>query len=348
MRAAIYEEFGGPLSVQWVDDPVPPDQGVILQVRATGVCRSDWHGWQGHDPDITLPHVPGHEIAGTVAALGKETRNWREGSRVTLPFVCGCGDCPQCASGNHQVCDRQSQPGFTHWGSYAQYVAVDYADINLVALPEELDFVTAASLGCRFATSFRAVVAQGKISDGQWLAVYGCGGVGLAAIMIGNAFGANVVAIDIDEDKLRFAESLGASAVVNASKERSVVAAVRELTSGGAHVSIDALGSGQTSFDSIAGLRKRGKHLQVGLMVGDDRHSAVPMDQVVANELQILGSHGMQAHEYDRMLRMIADGTLEPAKLVGNTVTLQQAARDFVRPESSATAGVTVINDFRE
>ena len=348
MRAAIYEEFGGPLSVQRVDDPTPPDHGVVLQVEATGVCRSDWHGWCGHDPDITLPHVPGHEIAGTIAAVGKETMKWKAGHRVTLPFVCGCGACPQCVSGNHQVCDRQSQPGFTHWGSYAQYVAVDYADTNLVALSEELDFVTTASLGCRFATSFRAVAAQGKIKPEQWLAIYGCGGVGLAAIMIGHALGAHVVGIDIDADKLRFAESLGATETVDASRVSSVVQSVRELTSGGAHVSIDALGSGQTSFDSITSLRKRGKHVQVGLMVGEDRHAAVPMDLVVANELEILGSHGMQAHEYDRMLQMIAVGKLEPARLIGKTITLREAARDFSQQESFATVGVTVINDFQD
>ena len=167
MRAAVYEEFEGPITIRDVDDPTPGDHGVVLRVEATGICRSDWHGWMGHDPDISLPHVPGHEIAGVVESFGSQVKSWQRGDRVTLPFVCGCGSCVQCRSGNQQVCDRQFQPGFTAWGSYAEYVAIDYAEENLVALPDELDFVTAASLGCRFATSFRAVVAQARVSEGQ-------------------------------------------------------------------------------------------------------------------------------------------------------------------------------------
>ena len=202
MRAVYYEEFAKLPRIENLPDPTPPEHGVVLRVKATGLCRSDWHGWMGHDPDITLPHVPGHEIAGVIEAVGNKVGRWKLGDRVTLPFVCGCGACPQCMSGNHQVCDRQFQPGFTHWGSFAEFVAIHYADINLVRLPDELTYVTAASLGCRFATSFRAIVDQGRVSAGQWVAVHGCGGVGLSAIMIANALGARVVAIDIDDDKL--------------------------------------------------------------------------------------------------------------------------------------------------
>ena len=250
-------------------DPTPSDGGVVIRVKATGLCLSDWHGWMGHDPDITLPHVPGHELAGVIEAIGKDVTQWNIGDRVTLPFVCGCGTCPQCASGNHQVCDRQFQPGFTHWGSFAEYVAIDYADVNLVSLPDEINYITAASLGCRFVTAFRAIVDQGKVSAGQWVAVHGCGGVGLSAIMIANAMGANVVGIDIKDEKLDFARSIGAAATVNATKTENVVENILDITHGGAHVSIDALGSPVTCFNSVANLRKRGKHVQVGLMVAD-------------------------------------------------------------------------------
>ena len=198
MKAAIYEAFQQPPEICTCDDPLPQPDGVVLLVRATGICRSDWHGWMGHDADIRLPHVPGHELAGVVVAVGTDVHNWHEGDRVTLPFVCGCGRCEQCRSGNQQVCDQQFQPGFTHWGSYADYVAINYADGNLVRLPEDMDFVTAASLGCRFATSFRGIVAQGGVREGQWVAVHGCGGVGLSAVMIASALGARVVAVDID------------------------------------------------------------------------------------------------------------------------------------------------------
>ena len=346
MKAAIYRAFSAPLGIEELPDPEPPESGVVISVRATGLCRSDWHGWMGHDPDIRLPHVPGHELAGVIEAVGKNVTKWKPGDRVTLPFVCGCGTCPQCASGNHQVCDNQFQPGFTHWGSFAEYVAIDYADVNLVRLPEELDFVTAASLGCRFVTSFRAVVDQGQVSAGQYVAVHGCGGVGLSAIMIASALKAHVVAIDIDDKKLEFARTIGAEATINAGNVDSVAESVKRISGGGAHVSIDALGSTATCSNSIDGLRKRGKHIQVGLMVGDDRLPALPMDRVIADELEILGSHGIQAHRYAELLEMIRTGDLRPDRIVGKTISLGDAVVELPAMNDFADTGVTVIDRF--
>lgn len=346
MRAAIYEEFRTPLTIQNVPDPLPDAPGVVLKVKATGLCLSDWHGWMGHDPDVTLPHVPGHELAGEIAAVGSQVTKWKVGDRVTLPFVCGCGICPQCASGNHQVCDNQFQPGFTHWGAFAEYVAIQRADINLVRLPDGLNYEAAASLGCRFITSFRAVVDQGKVTAGQWVAVHGCGGVGLSAIMIASALGANVVAIDIKDEKLDFARAIGAVATINAAGNPDVVAEVIEITKGGAQVSIDALGSPVTCFNSIANLRKRGKHVQIGLMVGDYQQPAIPMNQVIAKELEILGSHGMQAHRYPELLEMIQHGKLSPEKLVSKTISLEESLAELVNMHNFQGVGVTVINQF--
>ena len=175
------------------------------------------------------------------------------------------------------MCDHQFQPGFTHWGSFAEYVAINYAQSNLVRLPEEMDFVTAASLGCRFITSFRGVVDQGRVCEGQWVAVHGCGGVGLSAIMIANAFGAKVIAIDIDDQKLGLAESIGAQISLNARNTESISEAIKELTNGGVHLSVDALGSQETCINSVCSLRKRGKHIQIGLMAGDEANPHIPM-----------------------------------------------------------------------
>jgi alcohol dehydrogenase len=346
MRAAVYEEFGQPLTIQNVPDPAPPPGGVVIAVKATGLCRSDWHGWMGHDPDIKLPHVPGHELAGVIEAVGVNVARWKTGDRVTVPFVCACGSCPQCASGNHQVCERQTQPGFTHWGSFAEYVAIDNADVNLVRLPDELDYVTAASLGCRFATSFRALVDQGRVSAGQWVAVHGCGGVGLSAIMIASALGANVIAVDISDEKLEIARSLGAVETINASQTSNVVKAVMLITNGGAHVSMDALGSPVTCFNSIANLRRRGRHIQVGLMLGGHNHPAIPMDKVIAKELEILGSHGMQAYKYPAMLAMIQAGKLSPQKLVRKRISLEESLDELVNMDSFSVIGVTIIDKF--
>jgi len=346
MKAAVYEKFQTTLSIQNVPDPRPTENGVVLRVKACGICRSDWHGWMGNDADISLPHVPGHELAGIVEEVGIGVKNWKKGDRVTLPFVCGCGKCPQCASGNNQVCDFQFQPGFTAWGAFAEFVAIDYADTNLVKLPDEIDFVTASSLGCRFVTSFRAVAHQGKISGGEWLAVWGAGGVGLSAIMIASALGANVIAIDISAEKLEFAKSIGAREIVNAKTSANLSEAVKEISGGGAHVSIDALGHPETCFNSIASLRKRGKHIQVGIMEAAHRHPKIPLDLVIARELEILGSHGMQAYKYAEMLEMISSGKLEPQKLIGKTISLEESLDELVNMNNFAGTGVTVIDKF--
>jgi alcohol dehydrogenase len=346
MRAVVYKAFQKPPSIQTLPDPAPVNDGVVLKVMAAGLCRSDWHGWMGHDPDITLPHVPGHELAGIVEAVGSDVKNWNIGDRVTVPFVGGCGRCPQCASGNHQVCDDQFQPGFTHWGCFAEYVAINRADINLVRLPESMTFTTAASLGCRFITSFRAVVDQGAVSAGQWVAVHGCGGVGLSAIMIANAMGANVVAVDIGKRQLDMAGEIGAVAMIDASQTDNVVEAIREITGGGVHVSIDALGSQQTCFNSIANLRKRGRHVQVGLMTGQHQHPNIPMDRVLAEELEIVGSHGMQAYRYPEVISMIEQKKLLPEKLVGALINLEQSLDALVVMNQADSVGVTVINQF--
>lgn len=346
MRAAIYETFQGPVEVRRVDDPTPGAGGAVLRVEATGVCRSDWHGWMGHDKDIQVPHVPGHELAGVVEAVGSDVRRWAPGVRVTVPFVCGCGDCEQCATGDHQICDNQTQPGFTHWGSYAEYVAIENADLNLVALPDEIDFVTAASLGCRFATSFRAVADQGRVKPGDWVAIHGCGGVGLSAVMIASAHEARVIAIDVDDQALQLAKQVGAETAINARTSASVIDQVFDASEGGVHLSIDGFGSRETAINSVASLRKRGRHVQIGLLAGEEYRPRIPMELVIANELEIVGSHGMQASGYGRMLQMMQDGRLDPRKLIGQTVDLDTAAGALGDPSSIQVPGVTVIDRF--
>lgn len=343
MRAVTYHAFQGPLAVEVVPDPVPPPHGVLIRVEATGLCRSDWHGWQGHDPDIrTFPHVPGHELAGTVVALGDHVAGWTVGARVTTPFACGCGTCAACARGDQQVCARQTQPGFTHWGSFAELVVVHHADVNLVALPPELPMVTAASLGCRFATAFRAVVDQGRVREGEWVAVHGCGGVGLSAVMIAAAQGARVIAVDLDPRTLARAQALGAEVVLDGGAT-DVVAAIVELTGGGADASLDTLGATATATNSIACLRSNGRHVQVGLLLGPDRRPPLPMELVIARELELLGSHGMAAHAYPRMMEMILDGRLAPDQLIARTIGLEAVPAELPALATQSAGGVVII-----
>ena len=345
MRAVMYRSFEGAVTVEDVPEPLCAADGAVIRVHATGLCRSDWHGWMGHDPDIDqLPHVPGHELAGTIAEVGDDVRGWHAGDRVTVPFVLGCGQCEPCRNGDHQICDNQLQPGFTQWGSFAEQVHIPRADINLVRVPDEMDFVTAAGLGCRFATSYRAVVQQGRVAAGEWVAVHGCGGVGLSAIMIARAFAATVIAIDVSSVALQAARAAGAAHTIDARTTADVAAEIRAISGGGAHLSIDALGSEGTCLDSIAGLRKRGRHVQVGLMVGADARPGVPMAMVIGRELEVRGSHGMASHEYPAMLAAVADGRLRPNELIGRTISLDDApAALMAMSEPSSAAGMTVI-----
>lgn len=347
MKAVIFEKFGAPLKVSSMPDPIPEAESVIVKVEASGICRSDWHGWMGSDPDIiNLPHIPGHELAGIIKEVGKDVKNWKRGSRVTVPFVGGCGKCPECTSGNHQVCDNQFQPGFTHWGSFAEYVEIKYADINLISLPDDMDFVISASLGCRFSTSYRAVVTQGAVKPDQWVVVFGCGGVGLSTIMIAKAFGTKVIAVDIKDTALNIAKSVGATITLNSSTEKDVVNSIMDITGRGAHVSFDALGSEITCSNSIRCLRKRGRHVQVGLLVGADYRPRIPMEYIVAKELEIFGSHGIQASKYPEIFKMIRSKKINPELIIGKTIPLDMAPLELEKMGQFADDGITVIDRF--
>ncbi|CCH77867.1 Putative Alcohol dehydrogenase [Nostocoides japonicum T1-X7] len=340
MRALLYERFGGPVEVADVPEPVAADGGVVVRVAASGLCRSDWHAWAGHDADIRLPHVPGHEFAGVVASVGTGVTSVRVGDRVTAPFVNGCGVCEFCRAGDAQVCPAQTQPGFSHWGSHAELVAVRAADTNVVHLPDDLSMEAAASLGCRFATAYRAVVGRARARPGEWVAVHGVGGVGLSAVMVAVAEGARVVAVDRSQGALDLARRLGAEHAVLAGGDTAE--RVVELTGGGAHVGIDAVGAAGTVVTAIGSLRRRGRHVQVGLLTGAT--TEVPLARVLSWEIDVLGSHGMSAADYPRMLDLVTRGVLRPAELVSRTVGLEEAAA--LLPESAAATptGITVLH----
>ena len=346
MRAAIFDEFSSLPEIRELPDPTAGQGSVIIEVKANGICRSDWHAWKGHDPTIQLPHVPGHEMSGIISAVGDEIQNVSVGDRVTVPFACGCGQCRPCQRGQLHICNNDFQPGFTHWGSFAELVEIHYADHNVVKLPDEVDFKTASSLGCRFATAYRAVVQQARISQGQWLAVHGCGGLGTSAILIAKSLGAMVIAIDIDPAKLDLAKGVGADEVINASEVDRVPKRIMQITNGGVDASLDALGSIETSVNSIKSLRKQGRHVQAGLLLGDQAQPDVTMGRVIAYELELLGSHGMSARDYPEMLQTIVDGKIDPRRLVGRSIPLSDAPQVLAEMGEFRSNGMTVIEDF--
>ncbi|MBO0811618.1 MAG: alcohol dehydrogenase catalytic domain-containing protein [Microlunatus sp.] len=340
MRALLYDRLGAPPAVTQVPDPDCPADGVVIAVRASGVCRSDYHAWVGHDP-VRLPHVGGHELAGVIIEVGPEVTSWSVGDRVTTPFVCGCGRCGYCRAGDPQVCPDQTQPGFTGWGSFADQVAVHAADFNLVRLPDDLDFSTAAALGCRFATAYRAVTGHALVRAGNWLAVYGAGGAGLSAIMIGAALGLRVIAVDLAADALRLAAEVGAEQVIN-SAEADPVEVITELT-GGVQLSIDCAGSATTAVQSVRGLRRRGHHVQVGLLFGPAATPPLPLDRAIAWELSIHGSHGIAAADYPGLLELVGSGQVRPDRLITAVTDLAGAGRALVAMGDRAPhSGITV------
>ncbi len=346
MRALLFDGFGqlpyiGEISIP---EPVSPDQCVI-KVEATGLCRSDWHAWMGHDPDINIfPHTPGHEFSGTIHSVGTGVRKYKSGDRVTVPFVCGCGHCNECRSNNAQVCPNQWQPGFSGPGSFAEYVAIPNADFNLVKIPDLIPFDLAASLGCRFATSYRALALIHPPQPREFVAVFGCGGIGLAAIMIAKSRGAQVIAVDISMAALEFARQSGADYCIN-SNEVDPVVEIKSLTNFGADITVDALGSIGTAQACVQSLRPRGHHLQIGLLpplVIKDRAS-VGMHTVIAKELHMHGVHGMSAAEYPGMLADIESSLLQPEKLISGRITLEQAPAALIAMDSDRSPGMTII-----
>lgn len=345
MKAAIFETYRQPLEIRDVPIPACPPDGAIIEVRACGVCRSDHHSWSGADP-ITLPHVPGHEFSGIVAEVGPLCRRFKKGDRVTAPFILGCGICPDCQSGHATICNDQITIGFAMWGAFAEYLAVPRADFNLVTLPDSIAFDQAAAMGCRVTTAFQALVVRGVVRPGEWVAVHGSGGVGLSAIMIARAIGARVVATDIRDESLALARAAGAEITLNAATP-DLGSAIRDVTGGGVHVAVDALGIAATFDNSIRSLRKFGRHVQIGMPVGS--HVTVPLpllDIVYARQISILGSRGMPATGFSPLLAMVQSGSLDLAPLIKRRIALGEAGAAVAAFDAFTGAGITVIDRF--
>jgi len=347
VRAALFHDFGTPLRTESVADPACPPDGVLVEVDACGVCRSDWHGWRGADPGLPLPHVPGHEFAGRVVEVGRDCHRFRAGDRVTAPFILGCGHCADCLSGEPTVCAQQAIVGFTAWGAFAQRLAVPRADYNLVAIPEGLDAVIVAGMGCRVTTAFRALVDRARLCPGEWLVVHGCGGVGLSAVAIGAALGAAVVAVDVNPAALALATRLGATHTSDAGGLDDVGGAVRDLTGGGAHVSLEGLGITLTFDNSLRSLRPLGRHVQVGMPTG--RHATPPLpllDLVYSRQLALLGTRGMAAGRFPALFQMLSAGRIDLGPLVTRRIALDEAGAAIAAFDGFAGIGITVIDRF--
>lgn len=345
MIAARLTGWRTPLELVETPSPKVPEDGVVLRVLACGVCRSDWHVWTGADPDVRLPHVPGHEFCGEVVAVGADVRRWRVGDRVIAPFILACGRCGDCAAGHQTICAAQVLPGFTHPGAFAQQVAVPFADANLAALPEGIAPELAAALGCRATTAWHALTGRAALAAGEWLSVFGAGGVGLSALLLGRALGARVAVVDVVPERLDYARALGADVVVNADR-CDAAATVREATGGGAHVAVEALGRPETTEGALRSLRKLGRMVQVGMPAGDHLRMDLPMDAVYSGQLAIYGTRGMPSHRYPSLFALIAGGHVDLAPLIARRVPLSAATDELAAFDAPGAPGVAVITDF--
>jgi D-arabinose 1-dehydrogenase-like Zn-dependent alcohol dehydrogenase len=345
MKAMVMEEVGKPMVVKDWREPKCPADGAVVRVEASGICRSDWHLWQGDWGWIgfkpRLPTVLGHEFAGVIEEVGKDVKTLKPGARVVVPLAQGCGVCDDCRTGHSNHCIMGAG-----MGGYARYGLLSHADFNYAPLPDKIDFVEASSMGCRYVTAFHGILDQGQVQADETIVVYGCGGVGLSAIQIATALGARVIAVDLDERKLELARKAGAADVING-KKTDPVKAVKDLTHGGADVSVDALGIAATCRNAVASLRKRGRHVQIGLTTqGEKGEVALPVDQIVFKEIQFTGSLAIQSFRYPAILSMVERGLLEPRKLIGETLPLEKAFGVIEQMSSFENAGISVISQF--
>ncbi|MFC6904361.1 zinc-dependent alcohol dehydrogenase family protein [Halalkalicoccus tibetensis] len=353
MRAAVLHDHGEPLEIESVDAPEPDPDGVVVDVEACGICRSDWHGWQGDWDWLGIQpqegQILGHEPAGTVVSAGADVEWVREGDRVAVPFNLGDGSCHQCRNGRSNICENVRPLGFVEsaQGAFAEQVHVPAADHNAVSLPEGVSATDMAGLGCRFMTSFHGLAHRANVSAGDWVAVHGCGGVGLSAVHIADALGANVIAVDLVDEKLATAEGLGAVETVNAGEVEDVPREVKAIMDGGANVAVDALGIAETCRNSVMSLGRRGKHVQIGLSTSDERGQvSLPTDLMVMNEIEFIGSLGMQPTRYDEIFRMVATGKLDPGAVVSGTVSLDDVPEKLAAMSDYGTEGIPVIDSF--
>jgi len=349
MRGAVMTQYKQQLEVRDLPDPAPGPADAIIQTEACGVCRSDWHIWQHHwrwlGIEVTLPRVLGHEFGGTIVEVGRDVKAFRVGDRVTVPFHLGCGHCEQCRAGRYNLCLAYGVIGIHHDGGYGSLVKVPSADSTLVGLPESVDALTAAALGCRFMTSYHGIVDQAAVRPGEWVAVFGIGAVGLSAVQIAAATGARVIAVGRSPQKLAKAVEEGAEATVVAGPDAA--AHIIEITKGGAAVTVDALGSRETTLPALHALRKYGRHLQVGLTGPDEAGvMPIPMDLVVFNELRIVGSLGCPIASYTGMLSLVAAGKLQPTRLVETVASVADAGRLLDNMTDYNTVGFSIINNW--
>lgn len=285
MRAALVRTLGGPLSIEEVPVPEPKAGEVLVRIMASGVCHTDLHAADGDWPvKPTPPFIPGHEGAGIVAAVGAGVKNLKEGDPVGIAWLHdACGTCDPCLTGWETVCASQRNSGYGVNGCFAEYAIGNAAYVG--RLPDKPDFAALAPILCAGVTTYKGI-KETEARPGEWLAVSGVGGLGHVAVQYAKAMGLHVVAIDVAEDKLQLAKTLGADVAIDA-RSPNAVADVLRYTNGGAHGVLVTAVSVPAFSQALGLVRRKGTVSLVGLPPGE---FPTPIFDVVLKRITIRGS----------------------------------------------------------
>jgi len=319
MRVLQIEAVGRPLIAVTVSDPSPGSGEVVVAVQRAGVCRSDVHYRSGTRSVPSLPLVPGHEIAGVVAAVGDGVDPSLIDQRVCVHYLVSCGACDQCARGAEQFCRVGEMVGLDRSGGYAEFVTVPAR--NLHRIPDSVSTEVAAIMMCSTATSLHAL-RKGSLQPGERVAVFGAGGLGTSAILLSQALGASeVYAVDINQAKLRHAEALGAIPVDGG---EDPAGAIRHASNGGVDVALELVGDSEVMRNALASLRHFGRAVAVGIT---HREFGVdPFRDLVLREAQLIGASDHFASEIAELLQMADRGALVLDSAVTSTIALDAGA----------------------
>lgn len=306
MKAAVVREFGKPLAMEDVAVPRPSSGQILVRVAASGVCHTDLHAADGDWPvKPTLPFIPGHEGAGHVAAVGPDVPHLKEGDRVGVPWLhSACGMCEYCLTGWETLCLQQQNTGYSVDGGFAQYVLAPAAYVG--RLPDGLDFASAAPILCAGVTTYKGL-KETDTKPGDWVVIVGVGGLGHVAVQYAKAMGLHVAAVDVSDEKLDLAKTLGAELTVNATGGDPAATIQKQI--GGAHGVLVTAVSAKIFRQAIDMLRRGGTCCLVGLPPGDFQ---TPIFDVVLKRLTVRGSIVGTRKDLQESLQFAAEGEVKP------------------------------------
>ncbi len=312
MKAAILYAAKEPLRVEEIPTPTPGAGEVLIKVAACGLCHTDLHYIDHGTPTFKKPPIIlGHEVSGTIAGVGAGVTDWKEGDRVLLPAVYGCGTCAMCRTGRENVCERMVMFGNNVDGGYAEYILAPAKDT--LSLPDELPLIESAIIADATTTPYHAVVNRGQVKPGDRVVVFGCGGIGINVVQVAAAVGAQVIAVDIADQKLEWARELGAHITLNSTKFERIDKEIRKLTGGGADIGFEAIGNPVVQSQTFNSLRTGGRFVVVGFA---SKPMQLNTGKVMYREMEIIGSLGCRAVDYPRVIELARQGKIKVKKLV--------------------------------